>query len=124
MLTRKRLLILAMLISLLFNITFITIQVSTERTDSQWMFPELGPAVIQDSVFGRAPALESPIGVIGNLPGALPIYNGNPLQTSNSSTTTRIPDVTGFLVIIILGLAPILFVLIIGRRSYGTSKTQ
>ena len=124
MMKGKRVIILLLVVSVLFNITFISIQTMREDADPQWIFPELGPAVIQDSAFGRSPVLESPIGIIGDLPGGYSLYNGNPLQTGNLTIPIQYIDESVLVIIVVLGVIPTLAVFIMGRRSYGSSKTQ
>ena len=36
---------------------------------------------MQDSYYIRSPGLESPFGMIGDIPGGYPLYSGNPLQS-------------------------------------------
>ena len=120
----KRVLLVLLITTLFFNGIFIVLQVAHEASDPQWLFPDLGPAVIQDSAFGRSPVLESPNGIFGDQPGGYPLYNGNPLQSGNFTLTMQNIDESVIVVIFILGVIPSLMVLIIGKRSYGSSKTQ
>ncbi len=124
MMNGKRFLLVLLVGISFFNSIFIAFQVTQEVSDPLWIFPDLGPAVIQDSPFGRSPVLESPIGIIGDQPGGYPLYSGNPLQSRNFTLTLQDMDEPVFLVILMLGVIPSLVVLIIGRRSYGSSKTQ
>jgi hypothetical protein len=84
----------------------------------------LGPAVIQDSNLGRAPALESPFGLIGDLPGLYSIYHGNPLQGSEEISVVPTQNSEMLLFALLFGIVPVILVLFLGRRSYGSSKTQ
>lgn len=119
----KKTLLLVLVLSVLFNGVFGVLQMNAQRT--AWMFPELGPAVVQDSSYARAPGLELPGSLFGDLPGAYPIYNGNPLQTGNW-TSARIPEISVLAIIIAaaFGIVPLVTVLVLGRRSYGASKTH
>lgn len=119
----KKTLLLVLVLSVLFNGVFGILQVNTQR--ASWMFPELGPAIVQDSSYARAPGLELPGSLFGDLPGAYPIYNGNPLQTSNW-TSARTPEIPALAIIIAaaFAIAPLIIVLVLGRRSYGSSKTH
>lgn len=120
----KKIVLAFIIISTSFNFLFIVSQDSTHSEDVQWLFPELGPAVIQDSGFGRSPALESPFNIIGDLPGSYPLYDGNPLQ--HDGVAIRQHPVEGEVLFIAIAFCviPLSFVLVIGRRSYGASKTQ
>jgi hypothetical protein len=122
--------------SILFNgIFFVTTQIQ-EETDAGWLFPELGPAVIQDSFHNRAPALESPFGMIGDIPGGYSLYSGNPLQTGvNENLTdwvngpnqwnisTPQSDLGPLFLCIALAIIPIILIVFLGRKSYGATKT-
>lgn len=121
---KKHLLLLVMLLSLAFNVGFIIYQVSGVNDNASWIFPELGPAVIQDSYYGRAPGLESPIGLIGDIPGLYSMYRGNPLQTGDWGIPGVSPSVEILILAIAFALVPIVVVVALGRRSYGSSKTQ
>jgi hypothetical protein len=91
---------------------------------------------MQDSYYVRSPGLESPYGVVGDIPGGYPIYVGNPLQSSVPDNVTSSPNVVGWdysdatpemktlLLAIVFVIAPITLILILGRRSYGSTKTQ
>lgn len=132
---KRGIILLAILISLVFNFGFAFVSQNTEHSNS-WLFWDLGPAIIQDSYFIRAPGLESPYGIIGDVPGGYPIYSGNPLQpylqvnltgTSNPvnwnlATPTFNPIV--LILAISFALLPLAVILILGRRSYGSTKTQ
>ncbi|MFW9977890.1 MAG: hypothetical protein ACFFEJ_07420 [Candidatus Thorarchaeota archaeon] len=121
---RKKVLLVVIMASITFNALFIFGQSEDVIERPSWLFPELGPAVIQDSSFGRAPALESPIGIIENLPGLYPIYEGNPLQQINDTSTGWTFRIGPLVLAIALSAIPIAIVLLLGRRSYGASKTQ
>ena len=119
----KKALLLVLVLSVLFNGVFMVQQGDTS-SGNPWIFPELGPAVVQDSYFGRAPGLESPRGLNGDLPGAYPIYHGNPLQTGNWTSQGMKLQVGTFLIAVAFGAIPLLLVFMLGRRSYGASKTR
>jgi hypothetical protein len=102
-----------------------------------WLFPELGPAVMQDSYFGRSPGLESPFGIIGDLPGGYSLYSGNPLQTIPDwdfsewfvgqvgfALGASGVDLEPIIMAVLFGLVPLALVLLLGRKSYGSTKTQ
>jgi len=91
---------------------------------------------MQDSYYIRAPGLESPYGMIGDIPGGYPLYSGNPLQAdapenpTNSSDlidwqfSTPPLDMNAVLFAISFALVPVALILVLGRRSYGSTKTQ
>ncbi|MHA1905890.1 MAG: hypothetical protein ACW98Y_01230 [Candidatus Thorarchaeota archaeon] len=121
---KKHLIIIVMLCTLAFNsICILTLSIN-RQTESSWIFPDLGPAVVQDSYYGRAPALESPYGPIGDIPGLYSIYHGNPLQGTDGGFVTLSPITEMILLALLFGIVPIIIVLFLGRRSYGSSKTQ
>lgn len=133
---RRSIVLIVFLGSILFNgIFFVTTQIQ-EETDAGWLFPELGPAVIQDSFHNRAPALESPFGMIGDIPGGYSLYSGNPLQTGvNENLTdwvngpnqwnisTPQSDLGPLFLCIALAIIPIILIVFLGRKSYGATKT-
>jgi hypothetical protein len=121
---RKRTLIpVAILLSVIFNIGFVLVNQGNEIL--HWPFFELGPAVLQDSFFSRAPGLESVFGLIGDIPGGYSLYSGNPLQTGDWGDLTGSTLNPQILIMgILFALIPILIVIILGRRSYGSTKTQ
>ncbi len=121
---KKHLILLVMLISLAFNTIFVISLSFNSRTETSWIFPELGPAVVQDSNYGRAPGLESPFGLIADIPGLYSIYHGNPLQNTGGGYSNQNPEAEIILLAFLFGVVPITLVLILGRRSYGSSKTQ
>jgi hypothetical protein len=116
--------LIVMLCSLAFNGIFMASLALNPQTEATWIFPDLGPAVVQDSNIGRAPALESPFGLIGNIPGLYSIYHGNPLQGIEGGIVSSYLNVEMILLALVIGIVPISIVLILGRRSYGSSKTQ
>ena len=134
---RKRNLIpIVILASIAFNIGFVFF-IGQGEGGIHWPFVDLGPAVIQDSFFVRAPGLESPYGMIGDVPGGYSLYTGNPLQSESSVNLTGIlgiPDEWVFtfqhydagiiLVAVLFAVAPLSIIIILGRRSYGSTKTQ
>jgi hypothetical protein len=110
---------------------------SNSPDTQQWLFPELGPAVLQDSYFYRGPALESPFGIIGDVPGGYSIYSGNPLGADTPSGLTdwmygsdalHLGTYYPSLSTALLASVPFVFLvavlLLLGRRSYGASKTH
>lgn len=124
------------IISTIFNFLFLFLQSSVNGDPLTWLFPDLGPAIIQDSYSTRAPGLESPFGLIGDIPGGYSLYNGNPLQTNIPDTLTDwLVSQNGLILanlqsdpiplFLALGftILPLLFVLLMGRKSYGASKT-
>ncbi len=102
-----------------------------------WPFSDLGPAILQDSYLGRAPALESPFGMIGDIPGGYSLYSGSPVQASPLDSLEEWVSSPGpwimpgpnpsleFLVIAAaFALVPLCLLAIIGRKSYGSTKTR
>ena len=134
---RKRTLIpIAIICSIAFNVGFV-IYHGQGNQNVHWLFFELGPAVLQDSFFARAPGLESPFGMIGDIPGGYSLYSGNPLQTEYLANLTGFSDSSEFWIFspptfsiqnLIIGLlfaiVPLISIIILGRRSYGSTKTQ
>lgn len=120
----KRIILVIIIASLSFNGIFIVGQNLTESNDIRWLFPEIGPAVIQDSNLGRAPSIESPFGIIGDLPGLYPIYDGNPLQYVSAIEPHQFPNTEIVILAVMFSIIPFSIVVILGRRSYGASKTQ
>ncbi|MHA1637367.1 MAG: hypothetical protein ACTSUO_04760 [Candidatus Thorarchaeota archaeon] len=124
------------IISTTFNVFLLFLQSSADENPLTWLFTDLGPAIIQDSYSTRAPGLESPYGLIGDIPGGYSLYNGNPLQTSIPDTLSDWLVSQSDLILtnsqynpiplfLALGftIIPLLFVLLMGRKSYGASKT-
>ena len=130
------LLIIIILLTSAFNIGFILMSSSADENQSVWPFYDLGPAIIQDSYYVRAPSLESPFGLIGDIPGGYSLYSGNPLQTYSFNMSEWIinQDAMGLSetafgpeqLFLALGFAiiPIIFVILLGRKSYGATKTR
>ena len=88
---------------------------------------------MQDSYYFRAPGLESPYGIIGDIPGGYPLYYGNPLQSylpenltdsSNPMDLQSSFDMNAVLLAISFAVIPVALILILGRRSYGSTKTK
>ena len=91
---------------------------------------------MQDSYYIRAPGLESPYGMIGDIPGGYPLYSGNPLQSGSPENltdsidsvdwqfTAPALDMNTVLLAISFAIVPVALILILGRRSYGSTKTQ
>jgi len=133
---RRNLIPIVILLSVVFNIGFAIISMQDDGGFG-WPFFDLGPAVIQDSFYMRAPGLESPFGIIGDIPGGYSLYSGNPLQTGSADNWTEflgtledwgvsIPnyDTSTIVVALLFAIVPILVIIILGRRSYGSTKTQ
>ena len=133
---RKRGVLIVLAISLGFNITFLFFMNAIEMPSADWLFTDLGPALMQDSYQNRAPSLESPFGMIGDLPGGYSFYVGNPLQTGPENLSAWILQIEpgeiqtpalGFemmLGALIIALCPLVAVIILGRKSFGVAKTQ
>jgi len=134
-LKKKWIVPLAIGISLIFNFGFVFANQSTGNLGS-WLFWDLGPAIMQDSYYIRAPGLESPYGIIGDVPGGYPLYSGNPLEpyfsenlTGNSNPvnwnlTPASYSLNAMMLAISFAILPLAVILILGRRSYGSTKTQ
>ena len=133
---RRNLIPIVIIVSIAFNIGFV---LYTTQGDGGiiWPFFDLGPAVIQDSFYMRAPGLESPFGMIGDVPGGYSLYTGNPLQTGTSENITGILgiqddwiinypnyDVNTIIVALLFAVVPLFVIIILGRRSYGSTKTH
>jgi hypothetical protein len=123
------------LLSIIFNLGFAVF--TQGEVDTNWPFVELGPAVIQDSFYMRAPGLESPYGMIGDVPGGYSLYTGNPLQTgpldnvsgfldSDVSWIIHYPNygINTIVIALMFTVIPLAVIVIIGRKSYGSTKTQ
>jgi len=134
-LQKRRIFPIVICLSVIFNIVFV-LGLQSADTHIQWPFADLGPAIIQDSYYIRAPGLESPYGVIGDIPGGYSLYLGNPLQIGDEVNVSLSRDhitwsygrIPLSIDILILALAfvgiPVGMILIGGRRSYGSSKTR
>ena len=131
-LRKKWIIPLVIVISLVFNIGFALTFQNTNQSSS-WPFTDIGPAVMQDSYYIRSPGLESPFGMIGDIPGGYPLYSGNPLQSDIPENLTdsvgwqfsaSVLDMNAVLLAISFAVVPIALILILGRRSYGSTKTQ
>lgn len=133
---RRNLIPIVILLSVVFNIAF-ALFVTQGEVGVDWPFFDLGPAVIQDSFYIRAPGLESPYGMIGDVPGGYSLYTGNPLQTGTSENLTgflgiqedwivNYPnyDVNTLVAAFLFAVVPLVVLIILGRRSYGSTKTQ
>ncbi len=133
---RRQLIPIIMLLSIVFNIGF-AFYINSTGSQTQWIFPELGPAVIQDAYHNRAPALESPFGQIGDIPGGYSLYRGSPLQRGvyddladwfeSPGFSIRVSppiDITAFVLAVSLLVIPSMILIVVGRRSYGSSKTH
>ena len=134
---RKRMILTALLLSISFNVLAAFAVSAFPRTSQAWLFPDLGPGILQDSYYSRAPALESLFGAIGDTPGGYSLYEGSPLQggfNDNLSTwmagslpwslPTPNPHASATLAAIAVAVFPLLVVFIVGRRSYGSTKTR
>ena len=135
--TRRQLLVLLILASTAFNVLCIIVAGTESQSQSEWPFVDLGPAVIQDSYSNRAPALESPFGMIGDVPGGYSLYSGNPLQTGGHddlsdwiageapfSTEDGAIQLDYLILAILFAIVPLIVISIAGRRSFGSAKTQ
>ncbi len=135
--TRRQVLVLLMLASTSFNVLFIVVFGAGSETSSGWPFVDIGPAVTQDSYHDRAPALESPFGMIGDIPGGYSLYSGNPLQneipgdlrgwfSGDAPFVIERQDVQldYLLLAAVISIVPLLIVVIAGRRSFGSAETQ
>jgi len=131
---RRNLIPIVIVLSVVFNFGF-AIVITQEGID--WPFFDLGPAVIQDSFYMRAPGLETPFGIIGDVPGGYSLYTGSPLQTGTSENITGLLGIQGDLMFgfqnykmdvlvlaLLFAIVPLFVILILGRRSYGSTKTQ
>jgi len=134
-LRKKWMIPIIIVISLAFNFGFAFFYQNTGQS-SYWLFTDLGPAVMQDSYYIRAPGLESPYGIIGDIPGGYTLYLGNPLQSDLYDNYTipieptdwqygaPIPNMSTISLAIIFAAVPVALIVILGRRSYGSTKTQ
>lgn len=133
---RSRLIPLVILISVIFNIGFATLA-SNNVDGLDWIFGELGPALLQDSYYSRAPGLETLFGIIGDVPGGYSLYSGSPLQSSDTNATSALPylaqpwptfgtgpDASILILSVLFALVPLVSIIVIGRRSYGSTKTR
>jgi hypothetical protein len=137
LMTRRQLLVLLILASTTFNVLFVIVAGIKNDTQTGWVFADLGPAVIQDSYHDRAPALESPFGMIGDVPGGYSLYSGNPLQNEDSYNLSdwiageapfSLEDSTilfdYFILAALFAFVPLIVIIMAGRRSFGSAKTQ
>ena len=125
----------AIVLSVAFNIGFV-LAGQTAHGTIPWSFVDIGPAVMQDSYYIRSPGLESPFGIIGDVPGGYPLYSGNPLQSGLPDNVTFISNtiewsfgppalnMSSVVLAIICTVIPLGLILLLGRRSYGSTKTQ
>lgn len=133
---RRSLIPIVIVLSVVFNISF-AVYTMQEDGGVLWPFFDLGPAVIQDSSYMRAPGLETPYGIIGDVPGGYSLYTGNPLQTGSTEnltgflgiqefwgTTYAEYDISIIVVALLFATVPLFVIIILGRRSYGSTKTQ
>jgi hypothetical protein len=136
-LRRKSLIVLLLAVSLGFNVGFFVLASVSETSTPIWPFAELGPALVQDSYRGRAPTLESPFGMIGDVPGGYSLYAGNALQTKPSHNLTEwisglenieflttLPAAEVLVSAVLISLCPLLIVIALGRKSFGSKKTR
>ncbi|RLI60863.1 MAG: hypothetical protein DRO93_05930 [Candidatus Thorarchaeota archaeon] len=65
----KRLILGTLILAVLFNLGSVCVLGQSYRHSGGWPLPEIGPAFLQDSYYGRSPALESVYGMIGDVPG-------------------------------------------------------
>ena len=120
--------------SIIFNIGYAIASQDSNKT-IEWPFSELGPAIMQDSYYVRAPGVESPFGIIGDVPGGYSIYSGSPLQSGpvdryNDSLSVFNPtyrlasmDLGVIILGVLFAVVPVTLILILGRKSYGSTKT-
>ena len=126
---KKWIIPIVIVLSLIFNIGF-ALTFQNANHSSSWPFTDIGPAVMQDSYYIRSPGLESPFGMIGDIPGGYPLYSGNPLQSGSPENLTdwqfSTPplDMNAVFLAISFAIVPVVLILILGRRSYGSTKTQ
>ena len=134
---KRRLLLVVLLLSLSFNIISVMVIQMNAQASSRWPFPEVGPGIMQDSYHDQAPVLESPFGMIGDIPGGYSLYTGSPLQAySDQNVSTWIethmpwaipaitPNIHVVLFAALFAILPLVIVAAVGRRSYGTAKTR
>jgi len=132
---KSTLLAVIIFLSIAFNIGYAIIAQSQVQT-ARWPFFEIGPSIVQDSYYIRAPGVESPFGIIGDIPGGYSLYTGSPLQggTHDNLTDSSVPqswtygqpriDSSVILLGILFAAIPLSLMLFLGRRSYGSTKTQ
>ncbi|TXT56462.1 MAG: hypothetical protein BAJATHORv1_20051 [Candidatus Thorarchaeota archaeon] len=131
----KRRIILVILIgSIFFNIASIW-ALSGKGDFDGWIFPDIGPAIMQDSYHNRAPALETPFGMVGDIPGGYSLYTGgllvnnvnqgfnNTIQLVTPSVRPS-PEIDTIMIIcaVLITTIPFLTIAFLGRRSYGSAK--
>ncbi len=134
---RRTAVVLLLVFSSLASAMLLLLGIFSSPNISHWLFPEMGPAVLQDSYFFRAPALESPFGIIGDVPGGYSVYSGSPLVADTpseladwiyGSETLRLgayrPDLSAVLFASVPLVILVAVLLLLGRRSYGASKTH
>ncbi len=132
---RQRIMIIVLVGTVVFNILFSLWAVFNVDTTS-WFLIDLGPAIIQDSYFYGAPSLESPFGMIGDVPGGYSLYNGGVFDgfkevnlsewmIGNELITFGTPPIDYMPIILAIAftMLPLTIILVIGRRSYGSAKT-
>ncbi|MHA1484271.1 MAG: hypothetical protein ACTSPR_03010 [Candidatus Thorarchaeota archaeon] len=133
----KRQLIPIVIIGLLLFIMWSTQSQTDAGHMTGWPFSDLGPAILQDSYLGRAPALESPFGMIGDIPGGYSLYTGSPVQAGSQDSldewigspgpwimSNPSPKLEFLVIAAAFALVPLCLLAIIGRKSYGSTKTQ
>jgi len=135
--TRRQILAILLFTSTAFNVLFVIVIGVGDDIQTGWPFVDLGPAVIQDSYHERAPALESPFGVIGDVPGGYILYSGNPLQSGTShdlsdwlageapfSIEGGLIQFDYLILAALFAVVPLMVIIVVGRRSFGSAKTQ
>lgn len=132
---KSTLLAVIIFLSIAFNVGY-AITAQSQGQTVRWPFFEIGPSIIQGSYYIRAPGVESPFGIIGDIPGGYSLYTGSPLQggTHGNLTDSSVPQSWTYGLprinpnIILLGILfaaiPLSLILLLGRRSYGSTKTQ
>ncbi len=124
-----------LLLSIVVDLTVLVFVGHIGQTVS-WPLGDLGPAVMQDSYSVRSPALELPSGMLGDIPGGYPVYTGVPLYTPVlpcpgwPSASLGLPglarpvDHTALLAAVLIAIVPVVVLVVLGRHSYGYSKTR
>ncbi len=132
---KRRILPIIIGLSLVFNILFV-VEFQKTYDPPAWLFTDLGPGIMQDSYYIRAPGLESPFGLIGDVPGGYSLYVGNTLQNKGEVNALEnlnesgwaygisYLDTNSILLALCFAIIPLGIILILGRKSYGSSKTQ
>lgn len=133
---KKGILLVAAFVSTTLVVGMTLAAISSQQVGGAWLFPDLGPAVIQDTQYGRAPILESPFSPFGDIPGGYSPYWGNLLvdelliesweciELQGLEPRAPTPDTSTMLLGLLITILPLTVVSLAGRRSYGASKTR